>query len=437
MSNLSGAVAVGDITPQPGVSMGGYWARPSVAKAVNDRLHARAAVWSDGLNRAALVVLDLIALHTDRVEVLRHRITESSGIPPEAILICCTHTHSGPLTYPYRGMGTIDAEYMAALEDRVVESVQSACARLEAVTLSYARVPFHLGRNRRDVTGENPKAPLVSHLHVIRMEGASGPIASIFSHPCHPVVLGADNCAISADFPGAAVRYVEHQSGIPAIFVNGACGDVNPRITNGTFDDARKFGALLGQAVEAGLATSVPVPVDRVASSRQILRLGLLPPPGRLYCEATNGISWLKGIYRRCSPGTGNRSRHLVAQANLEWIRETKQWRRQGAPSRSRRFEIQGIRLGDLAFLGFEGELFARYQLDIEEESPFQPTIVCGLANGCVGYLPTSDEYSRGGYEIEEAYKVYGEMQMFGPESEQAIRSGARQVLEVLKETNQ
>ena len=437
MSRLSGAVAVGDITPQPGVPMGGYWLRPSVARGVHDPLHVRAAVWSDGLNCAALVVLDLVALHRDQVEKLRHRIADCSGIPRLATLICCTHTHSGPLTYPYRGMGTVDADYMAVLADRVTECVQNALDRLQAVTLSYTTVPFQLGYNRRSFVYKDSEAPLVEYLHAVRMEGAAGPIASIISHPCHPVVLGADNCEISADFPGAAVSYLESQTGAPAIFLNGACGDVNPRITNGTFDDVTELGELLGQAVERSLTTSAPVSADQVGVVRQIVQLGLLPPPGRLYCETIHRISWLKGLYLRCSPSGGSRSRHLVAHADLEWIRETKRWRSQGGRPRYREFEIQGIRLGELVFLGFEGELFARYQLDIERESPFQPTIVCGLANGCVGYLPTSDEYPRGGYEIDQAYKVYGEVQMFAPGSEQAVRSGARQVLEALKAENQ
>ena len=414
--------------------MGGYWLRPSAALGVHDRLHVRAAVWSDGCNCAAIVGLDLIALHRVHVEKLRRRIADSSGIPPQATLICCTHTHSGPLTYPYRGMGAMDADYMADLSDRVTECVQHARDRLEAVTLSYASVPLQLGYNRRGANGE---APLVGHLHAVRMNGTGGPIAAILNHPCHPVVMGADNCEISADFPGAAVSYLERRTGVTAIFLNGACGDVNPPITNGTFDDVAELGELLGQAVERSLATSVPLTADRVGAARQTVELELLPPPGRLYCEAIHRLSWLKAIYRRCWPGGRSRSRSLIAEAGLEWIREAKRWRRKGGQPRRREFEIQGIRLGDMVFLGFEGEMFVRYQRDIERESPFHPTIVCGLANGCVGYLPTADEYPRGGYEIDQAYKVYGEAQMFVPESEQVVRSGVGEVLRALKGGNQ
>ena len=83
----------------------------------------------------------------------------------------------------------------------------------------------------------------------------------------------------------------------------------------------------------------------------------------------------------------------------------------------------------DVALVGMEGEMFVRYQLDLEAESPLPATVLCGYANGCVGYVPTADEYPRGGYEIEEAYKVYPSVQMLAPESEAMIREGAKRLL--------
>ena len=85
--------------------------------------------------------------------------------------------------------------------------------------------------------------------------------------------------------------------------------------------------------------------------------------------------------------------------------------------------------------------MFVRYQLDLEAASPQQPTVLCGYANGCIGYVPTADEYGRGGYEVgtsydfnvkaaTEAYKVYPSVQMIAPESEEIIR---REALSVLK----
>ena len=101
-----------------------------------------------------------------------------------------------------------------------------------------------------------------------------------------------------------------------------------------------------------------------------------------------------------------------------------REWVRAGAEcARVQPFEIQVLALGELVLLGMEGELFARYQLDLE--AAHGPAVLCGFANGCIGYVPTADEYVRGGYEIDLAYKFYPSVQMIAPASESLIRERA------------
>ena len=112
-----------------------------------------------------------------------------------------------------------------------------------------------------------------------------------------------------------------------------------------------------------------------------------------------------------------------AARARLRWAFDARS--EQG--NQARTFSIQYIAVGPLVFMGFEGELFARYQLEIEEAHP--EVVVCGLANGCIGYVPTADEYERGGYEVDEAHKVYPGTRGVGPESEGLIRAAVEDAL--------
>ena len=96
-------------------------------------------------------------------------------------------------------------------------------------------------------------------------------------------------------------------------------------------------------------------------------------------------------------------------------------------------FEIQGLRIGGLTWLGLEGEIFVRYQLDLEAASQ-EPVVICGYANGCIGYVPTQDEYERGGYEVEEAYRVYPSVLMIAPQSDAIIRQAVQDLLRTLSE---
>ena len=48
-------------------------------------------------------------------------------------------------------------------------------------------------------------------------------------------------------------------------------------------------------------------------------------------------------------------------------------------------------------------EPFCEIGLAIKEQSPFPVTFLCGYTNGRMAYMPTADEWSKGGYEVENS----------------------------------
>ena len=67
--------------------------------------------------------------------------------------------------------------------------------------------------------------------------------------------------------------------------------------------------------------------------------------------------------------------------------------------------------------------MFAGYQLQLEQMAPdwAEAVVTCGYTNGVVGYVPTADEFPKGGYEVLHAYRIYGHQQMLAPGCEAAI----------------
>jgi hypothetical protein len=65
--------------------------------------------------------------------------------------------------------------------------------------------------------------------------------------------------------------------------------------------------------------------------------------------------------------------------------------------------EISVIVMGQVAFVGLPGEIFARLGLEIKARSPFAHTMVIELCNDNIGYLPTREVYQEGGYEAESS----------------------------------
>jgi hypothetical protein len=65
--------------------------------------------------------------------------------------------------------------------------------------------------------------------------------------------------------------------------------------------------------------------------------------------------------------------------------------------------EVQIMRIGSAGLIAVPAEYFCQYGLDIQECSPFDPTFIVSLANGCVGYVPTPQAFVGGGYEPRTA----------------------------------
>ncbi len=61
--------------------------------------------------------------------------------------------------------------------------------------------------------------------------------------------------------------------------------------------------------------------------------------------------------------------------------------------------DIQLIRIGDFQLVAIPGEVFVEFGLTIKEASPTPHTAIVSLANDYVGYMPTAEAFSQGGYE--------------------------------------
>lgn len=420
------------VSPDGGIHMGGYWGRRSGATGVHDPLWARTVVFRQAGRGCVLVSLDLIGVTAEWVAEARQRLaTLLPFVAPDAVMICCTHTHAGPLSLPFRGMGDMDAGYLALVSDAVAESARAAGARLQDAELSYARPSVQIGLNRRQgaagatVIGQNPQGPVAPWAHVLHLQTAAGR-AVLFQHACHPVVLGNTNHEISADFAGAACAYVEAETGAFAMYINGAAGDINPSSTGATFEQMQAIGRTLGTAVADTVGSATRLGDDTIAWGRRRLELPLQPPVG--VARAALEVFWQSLNVARGLAGTTWRQR--VPRARLAWAWDSLTVALAPEPPRTQPFEIQAIRTGGLTWLGMEGEMFVRYQLDLEQLGGQPgPVVLCGFANGCIGYVPTEDAFDRGGYEVDRAYQVYPAVLMITPGSDDLIRTEASQLL--------
>ena len=94
---LAGAAEI-DITPPLGTRMMGDLSGKRRADGIADPLMVKALVLESDGNRFACVVLDLCSLPRQEGDEGVRLAAEATGIAPDHILWCLTHTHSGPIT---------------------------------------------------------------------------------------------------------------------------------------------------------------------------------------------------------------------------------------------------------------------------------------------------------------------------------------------------
>lgn len=190
---------------------------------------------------------DLIAIDRTLTADVTAAIERALG--PATVIVSATHTHSGP-------GGFVDSEAMGfAAVDRLARPVRGAIvtALVEAAKRADGRrLSARVGAASAevpDVTRPRLAAAIDRELTVVKVSTPAGrPIAVIWNFAIHPTTLGARNLKLSGDVTGVAARAVEAALGVPALFVNGAVGDVSPR-RHGR-EAMRDIGARLARAVE-------------------------------------------------------------------------------------------------------------------------------------------------------------------------------------------
>ena len=148
MADMRVGIATVDITPPAGLPIFGNFREDYAARGLHDPLRAKAMVFADAAgNKAAVLSLDLCFLYRRNVALIRHVISSESDVPPEAVLVHATHTHSGPFPTDFLGF-EVDLEphrhQMEAFLKKAASAVAAANENLLEARLSAYVYPHFL-----------------------------------------------------------------------------------------------------------------------------------------------------------------------------------------------------------------------------------------------------------------------------------------------------
>jgi hypothetical protein len=420
LQGLQAGVARVSITPPVGIYQIGF-VRKSGSRSIHDDLYATALVVGNGQNKAALVSCDLLFMHPEVISKVRADVGARTEIPPENIMFCCTHTHSGPIVYALPEGDEREKGYVTNLVFQISGAICMANEEMREVEIGVGKGSVQIGINRRakkpDGTmtiGENPEGPVDTDVGVIRFDTPDGePIAVLVNYTCHPVILGPKSLAISSDYPGRTRQVVEQVTGAKMLFIQGACGDINPLGgVRDSYDNVRWLGTMLaGEVIRVyeGLETE-PLGIVRTASTSLSVPLEPLPEEMR---KKQRLVDLRKSL-----------ETHQAWPWKVD-VRGEEGWL-------STPVEMQALRLNDAVLTGAAGEVFVEVGLDVKRRSPLPNTFFAGYTNGCISYIPVPQAYPEGGYEVEVAYLYYGLPAPVSPKTSGMMVDTALELIESL-----
>lgn len=396
MAQLNAGFAKTDITPDEPVRLGGYELRKSLSDGVypGEKLYLRALVLESGAARIVFLEADIIMFRDH--DSWRSRISQDTGIPLDHILIGDVHNHAAPSP----GLDG-NANWTRQLEKSIVPTVKQAIAALRPVSVGTGQGRSRVAMNRRAMRptdqdsfatydennrsqsfgefntdhpikihefagemrlGANPGGPIDEAVQLVRIDDEKGqPYALMIHYACHGTSLGGRNSKISAEWMGRMQTYVEMQiPGVNTIYLQGASGDINPRVVGGldgnpdSIETTHALGEEIGREVVRVYRSLAPEKVI-VPRIRVVSREILLP---RTY-------------------------RELAANFRDPAVRVT----------------TTAVRVGDMMWVTFPGELFNTIGKHVKAACPATVALIMGYTNGYVGYFPEQEAFAQGGYE--------------------------------------
>jgi len=427
-------LASAEITPPVGYPLSGYYHERKNTGAL-DPLHAKAMVFSQGETRLALIACDILGISADLAGLVREQIQSQTGIPGEQVLICGTHTHTGPdyardlcrhiLSQQGKTVATQPTAYPAALVEAIAQSAVDAANNLKSLQMQTGSgEETNVAFNRRFVMKDGAintwanfrnknvvrsAGPIDPELDILMFRSPEGkPVGALSVFALHLDTTGGEKC--SADFPAYLERMLKADIDPKffSAFGTGTCGDINHVNPHAKERNRPDFiGSQLGKAFLTALNNLQDVKPD-LAFGRSVIQI---PMQSFTSDELAAARATIKRIENKERIPTLEKVKahkiiylNLLQQGSTETLFEDPQRKpsvRFAGIGKAIPLEIQVFQIGEeTAIVGLPGEVFVDLGLMIKRLSPYRQTIVIELANSNDPvYIPTRFSYQGGGYE--------------------------------------
>ena len=415
-----------DITPDGPIRMAGYAIREKTeSEGILQKLEAKAlAFGSDAQSPSILITVDLIGIPGHITTSLAERLSSKIGIDPAHLVICASHTHSGPEVgnllniLQYRSENEYSdsllalnqlvhiAQYIDQLSQKLEQVSIAAMKDRKPALVSWGQGQALFAKNRR-----TPEGPVDVALPVLRVTYPNGQLRAVLAnYACHGTTLPGEINKIHGDWMGEAQKLIEaNHPGAIAMIAIGAGADANPQ-PRGTIENVETHGREISASVEKLLTSAQLQPLTTPPIGRMkwvklpFSKVPTLPELIKLTEDKT-----VKGYYARLSLDRIARGYAIPAELN---------------------YPVQTWTFGnELVMINLAGEVVVDYSVRLKDEIGAGRVWLNGYANDVPCYIASKRVIKEGGYEADLSMYYYDKPSPFVEEVEDIIVKAVHDIL--------
>lgn len=367
-----------DITPSFNVQTIGFNRKDNLSRGVLHKLFAQISIWISDEEKCCLLAMDHIGFSCEESNMLRDDIAKKLEINRDKVMLCFSHTHSSPNI-------SIEKEYFCFLRKQVLLGVSEAEKKLAPIKAVWGKTEADIGINRRDEHGVLDRR--VGILKIVDADTENLRLL-ILRVTAHGNVLLSDNYRLSSDFIGVTRKSLEERYSCKVMITQGASGNIKPKYA-GSLEALDKMELEINKAIEACIEKLKPHRVEKLSMFSQT----------ETFFADVPTLDRAKEI-----------SDEAMSENNIDgtnWLKEVARLHNKNIKQQSADIEIQYFMVNNGCFCGVSNEIMCELAVDVVKACNDERIYLAGYTNGCGGYLPTADEYDKGGYEVLHSYLIY------------------------------
>ncbi|MFC2125633.1 hypothetical protein ACFLU5_12550 [Bacteroidota bacterium] len=418
-----------NITPSASMRLCGTF-EERLALGVHDSLFVRAFIFEQGNTKFVIAGCDLAMVFPEVCDSVRNRVS-ILGLPPDHVLVHASETHNGPDYFgefrdvfherAIKQYGNDPAEsidYSAFLIEKISDAIHSANENMKSAAIYFSfgecrGIAFNRRFRMKDGSvGWNPGklnpliveplGPVDESLPVLTIyrNGESNPSALLTGYGMHLAIL--EDAYYGADYPYYLAQKLQStiSPDLFTHFLQAPCCEVNHiNVKSSEPQSGHHWAQVVGEKLAGSMVKILenqgpPLLPDLKIASRVV--------PLELQEFSDEEIEKQRKIW------------HSQERSEMHFLEVVHAGKVTGIYDRHMRgpvhSRIQAFQIDpETVLLGLPSEVSVEFGLKIQEESPYENTMIVQLSNDWLGYIPPKHIFEEGHYEAVVAKIKPGE----------------------------